>query len=907
MVTAALIFASPLWLLAAPVLMIGALFFWRLSRRRAEQRIGRFLTPSLAREAISPAAWRQRAWRFAIVPACLALLAVAAARPLVGPRPGHAERKGVDFVVALDVSKSMWAEDVPPNRLEAVRKSLIDWLHQAAGDRMGVVVFAGEAVIQAPITFDYQALERVLKAASPQSISKGGTNIPAAIDMAKTLLNKSGLDTRALVIFSDGENLDGDAIEAARQARAVDGISIFTVGVGTKTGDKVPLQDRLSYEKSRENQPRPRAYTRNEYGTEVVTRLDEQALRLIASAGGGKYTTFNTDPDFLQKLRDTLLLPLAKSRKILNVQDYYEWFPIPLALALLVLMAEPLIPFLRRQTSERATGVAVIRPETLARPAGAPVTFSPKRAAKPASLALFLVLAASAWANATELGQQVRDLLAGRKADEAIALVKKELDASPADPTLLYNYGLTLYQAGRFEEAIAVFQDVKTAARDDDALRERALFQLGNAQFHLAESLKDKAAAVLSMERSLSYYDELLALKPSSPTRRNETAAKEALETYLRAIAAERLKTADEQIKKNDTVRLSRTLQDAVEALEKLASLTPEDRPTQRLLEETRQRLADSLMADAAKRAADADQVEAKNNPNDDRKTLGTRNQAIDIMKQAQTQAPKDARIPQAIQDQQTKMSNLITKRAEEKVAPALAKEKTDFDALTRGRRELAQATELDAHNQKAADLKKAVDQRLESEYLRSGQKALANAEKSTEARNKLGAATMASEAFQKTQEINPDNQAAADGLKKVNEMLPSLHAQVAALDKAEAQKLLDAKPNEDGLKKAVGYLETSTQNYARALDMKPGDQKIQQDLADAQKLLSQSRDQLDAERQSQPSAQADQSASPSDSAQNGSGTSAVANSKTQLYAPKQNSSSPGVTSSLWSKAKEDW
>ena len=209
MVATSLIFASPWWLLALPFLAAGTVVFWRFARKYSERRIGLFVSPGSVREAVPSVDRRRQILRFVLPVAMVGCVCVALARPLVGPKPGHAERKGVDFVVALDVSKSMWAEDVSPNRLDAVKKELTDWMHQAAGDRMGLVIFAGEALIQAPVTFDFQALERVLKVAAPRSISKGGTNIPKAIEMATTLLDKSGLDTRALVIFTDGENLDG--------------------------------------------------------------------------------------------------------------------------------------------------------------------------------------------------------------------------------------------------------------------------------------------------------------------------------------------------------------------------------------------------------------------------------------------------------------------------------------------------------------------------------------------------------------------------------------------------------------------------------------------------------------------------------------------------------------------------
>jgi Ca-activated chloride channel family protein len=904
MVAASLIFASPWWLTGLPLLVAGAVAFWRFSRRQAERRIALFVSPGSAREAVPSMDRRGQMLRFALPVAVAGLVCVALARPLTGPKPGHAERKGVDFVVALDVSKSMWAEDVPPNRLDAVKNELTGWMRQASGDRMGLVLFAGEALISAPVTFDFQALERVLKAASPRSISKGGTNIPKAIEMATTLLDKSGLDTRALVIFTDGENLDGDAVAAAREAHAKNGLTIFTVGVGSAAGAKVPQLDHAEFAKLKPPQQQRRGYVRNEYGTEVVSRLDEQALRAIATAGGGRFEVFVPGSGFFQNLRDTALLPLAKNRRILNVQDYYEWFPVPLVLAILLLMLEPLIPAVRKR-GPAGVGVAVVRPETLSGPAGAPVSFArPKGKGVPTALLAFVLLPAAL--AVSEPGREVAGLLKDGKPAEAVAVMRAALDAAPSDPVLAYNYGLTLYQAGKLEDAIEVFQNLKTSTTEEH-LRAKALFQLGNAQFRLAEKLGTQSGAVLSMERSLAFYDELLAVRSTGDARTNREAAKEALQEILTKIAAERLKSADDMEKRSDTARLSRVLQEALDAQERLTTLDPKDKQAAAAKEEIRRRLAESLQKDAEKHIAETDKIEAKNDKNADRQVLGRREQGIEILRQAQTQAPHDEKIGQKIQAEQTKMSNLITKRAEEAIAPALAKEKMsggEMGAVEKGRQELAKALELDANNTRAKDLKAKADARLEDELLGQAEKNLAAVERQTGAQAKLRAASAAGEQFQKARDVNPDSQRARDGLAKVEAMLPDLHAAAAALDLAEAQKLLRAEgKSQNNLKKAVGYLETSTQNFSRSLALRPEDQKAQQGFEQAQQLLSESRDQLDAQRQ----AGAEQNESSDPAADPSAQPGEPAPPKMQIYNQRPTGKPAAPTGSFWDKNNRDW
>lgn len=903
MVAASLIFASPWWLLGLPLLAAGAGVFWRFARRYSERRIRLFVSPGSAHDAVPSMDRRRQILRFALPAAAVACVCLALARPLVGPKPGHAERKGVDFVVALDVSKSMWAEDVSPNRLDAVKKELTEWMRQASGDRMGLVIFAGEALIQAPVTFDYQALDRVLKTAAPRSISKGGTNIPKAIEMAATLLDKGGLDTRALVIFTDGENLDGDAVAAAREAHVKNGLTIFTIGVGSAAGGKVPQLDHAEFAKLNPQQKQRRGYVRNEYGTEVVSRLDERALRAIATAGGGRFEVFAPESGFFQKLRDTALLPLAKSRKILNVQDYDEWFPLPLLLAIVLLMLEPLVSVVKKRTSS-GVGVAVVRPETLSGPAGAPVSFAkPKAKGVPAALIL-LALVCTAF-GAGELDRQVALLLKEGKAAEAVALVKSTADAAPGDPILAYNYGLTLYQAGNLEGAIEVFQTIRTTATEEH-LRTKALFQLGNAQFRLGEKLGTQSGAVLSMERSLAFYDELLAVRSTSDVRDNREAAKEALQEILTKIAAERLKSADDMEKRNDIQRLSRVLQEALDAQERLTTLDPKDKQASAAKEETKRRLAESLQKDAEKHIAETDKIEAKNDKNADRMVLGRREQGIETLRQALAQTPDDKTIAQKIQAEQSKMSNLITKRAEEILVPALAKEKMsggEMQAVEKGRQELAKALELDANNARAKELKAEADTRLENELLAQAEKSLDAVERQNGPQAKLRAASSAGEQFQKAQDVNPDSQPAKDGLAKVEAMLPELHAAAAALELAEAQKLLAAdSKSRDTLKKAVGYLETSTQNFSRSLALKPEDQKAQQGFTQAQQLLSESRDQLDQERQA--NAEPGELSEPSDKpGQPGQ----PAPPKMQVYTQRQPGAPVAPTGGFWNKNNRDW
>jgi len=359
------LFAARPWLWALPALLILAPLLWGLSRRLRRRRMHRFITPELApRVAVS--ARRQRALGFGAMIAIFALLLLALARPLTGPRPGTAERSGVDLVILLDVSKSMLVEDLTPNRIGAIRGELRNWLRESAEDRISLVPFAGDAFIMSPLTFDYQALDFVLREVGPRSISAGGSNLPVAIETAAELLRKSSENTRVILLITDGENLEGNEVEAARKAHAEDKITILTVGVGTAEGGKVPADDYARFDHLPPEKRPPKHFVRNEYGTWVTSRINERTLRSLASAGGGRYYPFQPGAGTLRTLQTQSLLPLAQQQRAVRIDmaDYREWFQIPLGAAILLLMLGSALPLLRRQAPAAAVGVPVVRPDS---------------------------------------------------------------------------------------------------------------------------------------------------------------------------------------------------------------------------------------------------------------------------------------------------------------------------------------------------------------------------------------------------------------------------------------------------------------------------------------------------------------------------------------------------------------
>ena len=271
-------FGSPQYLyalLALPALM--AFVWWAFARRAAlVQRIG---DPALI-ERLSVAVNRgMRRRRLVLWFLGIALIILALARPQWGSDVQIVEHRGVQVMVALDISRSMLAQDLKPTRLDRAKLEISDLMSRLTGDEVGIVLFSGASFIQFPLTFDYATARTYLRNASPDAITRQGTVIAKAIETAMTGFSEERVSQKIIVIMTDGENHEGDPIAAARQA-AEDGAVIYTVGFGSPEGEPVPEYD---------GQGNVIGYREDDQGRVVITQLDEAALQQVAQAGGGKY------------------------------------------------------------------------------------------------------------------------------------------------------------------------------------------------------------------------------------------------------------------------------------------------------------------------------------------------------------------------------------------------------------------------------------------------------------------------------------------------------------------------------------------------------------------------------------------------------------------------------------------
>lgn len=273
---------------------------------------------------------RKPVLRFVLFSLAYALLVLAWANPQIGTRLEDVKRQGVDVIIALDVSNSMRAEDLRPNRLERAKQIISRLIDRLENDRIGLIVFAGQAYVQLPITTDYAAAKLFLSNISTNMIPTQGTAIGTAIQLGLKSYTGNDNKHKALIIITDGENHEDDAVEAAREA-AAQGVIIHTIGMGSPDGTPIPAgsggQD----------------FLRDSEGNTVVTKLDEVTLQKVAAEGRGRYIHSTSGDDGL----DALLTQIGKMEKktfgTKQFTDYEDRFQYFLGLGLLLLIVESII------------------------------------------------------------------------------------------------------------------------------------------------------------------------------------------------------------------------------------------------------------------------------------------------------------------------------------------------------------------------------------------------------------------------------------------------------------------------------------------------------------------------------------------------------------------------------------
>ena len=321
-------FANPnalfLYIVLAAVVVV--FFYARYSRKKALQRYG---NPELL-GAMMPEVSNQRpVLKFWITFVALCFMVLLLARPQFGSKMETVKRQGIETVIALDISNSMLAEDVAPSRLEKSKNIISKLVDGFADDKVGLIVFAGDAFIQLPITSDFISAKMFLESIEPGLITRQGTDIKAAIDMAmRSFTPKEGVG-KAVIIITDGENHEGGAVEAAKAA-AEKGMMVYVMGVGSPEGSPIPAG-------------RSGEFRRDKEGNVIVTKLNEKMCQEIAAAGNGVYIRIDNTGN-AQKILQKEIDKLAKADlEVTTYSEYNEQFMVMAWIAFVLLLIEMLL------------------------------------------------------------------------------------------------------------------------------------------------------------------------------------------------------------------------------------------------------------------------------------------------------------------------------------------------------------------------------------------------------------------------------------------------------------------------------------------------------------------------------------------------------------------------------------
>ena len=486
-------FAQPLWFVSFALLPLLVIVFFQSERSRRVL-LGKLIASRLHERLVGTVSVVKRRWRFAFVLLGLAALIVSLAQPRYGFTWQESKRRGRDIIIAIDTSKSMLATDLAPNRLTRAKLAAQDLVTQLQGDRVGVIAFAGGAFLQAPLTADANAVLTSLQELDTEIIPRGGTDIAGAIRTAMDAFGKGESDHRALIIFTDGEELDADGIKEAEKQKET--LKIFTVGLGSADGALIPM-------------PGARGGTeflKDNDGQIVRSKLDEDRLRKIAEAGGGFYLRLQNSREQMEQLIRDGLGKMTESDIDAKVSrqpvERYQW---PLGGGILLLAISMLIGERRRATIV---------------------------------MGLFFLNAAAFGKNAGVEAYERKDY------KDSAARFSKQLRLRPESPELHFNLGSAAYQAGDLDQALVAFS--KAVTSPDPTLHAKAEYNLGNTLFKRGAELKEKEPKIQEWKNALQHYDQALKVEPENSD------AKYNRDLVAKMIEAQEKQQQQEQQKKDD-------------------------------------------------------------------------------------------------------------------------------------------------------------------------------------------------------------------------------------------------------------------------------------------------------------------------------------------------------------------
>lgn len=314
-----------LWmLLIIPILILMRFIVWRKRKRN----LRKFGDPSLLKEMMPDVSKYRPTIKFCLLLSAITILIFMIARPQVGSKISHEKREGIEVLIALDISNSMLAQDVIPSRLEKSKLLIEDLVDHFTNDKVGLVVFAGDAFVQLPITNDYVSAKMFLQNINPSLITTQGTDLARAISLSQSCFTQREHIGRAIIVITDGEDHEGGALEAAREAYKK-GINVFILGVGTSKGAPIPDGNG--------------GYLKDNSGQTVLSALNEQMCQQVAKAGNGVYIHVDNTSAAQEKLNKELSKLQSGISDTVVYSEYNEQFQIFGIILLLLLIVETIL------------------------------------------------------------------------------------------------------------------------------------------------------------------------------------------------------------------------------------------------------------------------------------------------------------------------------------------------------------------------------------------------------------------------------------------------------------------------------------------------------------------------------------------------------------------------------------
>lgn len=314
-----------LWmLLIIPILVLVRFIVWQKRKRN----LRKFGDPSLLKEMMPDVSKYRPTIKFCLLLSAITILIFMIARPQVGSKISHEKREGIEVLIALDISNSMMAQDVIPSRLEKSKLLIEDLVDHFTNDKVGLVVFAGDAFVQLPITNDYVSAKMFLQNINPSLITTQGTDLARAISLSQSCFTQREHIGRAIIVITDGEDHEGGALEAAREAYKK-GINVFILGVGTSKGAPIPDGNG--------------GYLKDNSGQTVLSALNEQMCQQVAKAGNGVYIHVDNTSDAQEKLNKELSKLQSGISDTVVYSEYNEQFQIFGIILLLLLIVETIL------------------------------------------------------------------------------------------------------------------------------------------------------------------------------------------------------------------------------------------------------------------------------------------------------------------------------------------------------------------------------------------------------------------------------------------------------------------------------------------------------------------------------------------------------------------------------------